>query len=132
MFNYFKECMTVKYADFNGRSRRSEFWYFSLICTIITYAVQFGSLFIFGVEGSTSASLLSMAILIGLIIPRISVLIRRMHDIGKSGWYGFIPLYNIYLCCLDSEPGENEYGPNPKGIGNGASNDELINSIGNN
>ena len=41
-----------------------------------------------------------------------------MHDVGKSGWYMLIPIYNFVLACTDSEHGANEYGENPKGIGN--------------
>jgi uncharacterized membrane protein YhaH (DUF805 family) len=41
-------------------------------------------------------------------------LIRRMHDVGKSGWYCLIPIYNFILALTDSESGENEYGVNPK------------------
>jgi uncharacterized membrane protein YhaH (DUF805 family) len=64
------------------------------------------------------------------LIPNIALAIRRMHDVGKSGWYCLIPIYNLILCCTDSVPGSNEYGPNPKGIGNNANDDQLINSIG--
>ena len=59
---------------------------------------------------------------IALFIPSIAVGIRRLHDIGKSGWWYLLillPLVNlvlIYFFILDSQPGENQYGPNPKGV----------------
>lgn len=59
---------------------------------------------------------------LAVIIPGIAVSVRRLHDIGKSGWYllvGFIPLIGVfillYFMVVDSNPGNNEYGPNPKG-----------------
>ena len=55
---------------------------------------------------------------LAVLLPTIGVTIRRMHDVGKSGWYMLIPFYNLYLACLDSDDGQNEYGANPKGIGN--------------
>jgi uncharacterized membrane protein YhaH (DUF805 family) len=132
MFNYFKECVTTNYADFNGRARRSEFWYFHLFNTIFSYAISLPLAYLAVSTGTMELTYIGMIYSLAVIIPSIAVLIRRMHDVGKSGWYSLIPFYNLYLCFIEGEPGENEYGPNPKGIGNGASNDELINSIGNN
>jgi uncharacterized membrane protein YhaH (DUF805 family) len=58
-----------------------------------------------------------------VFLPSLAVSVRRMHDVGKSGWMLFINLipilgwiYYIVLLCRDSEPGDNQYGPNPKGI----------------
>lgn len=69
-----------------------------------------------------------IAILYGVatFIPSLAVQIRRMHDSGKSGWFILIPYYSFYLLCVDSQPENNEYGPNPKGLGN-----DEINEIGN-
>jgi len=60
---------------------------------------------------------------LGVLIPGLAVSVRRLHDIGKSGWMlliVFIPLVGwiwlLVLMVTDSEPGENQYGPNPKGI----------------
>ncbi len=129
MFNYFKECITTKYADFNGRARRKEYWYFILFIYIFIFAISFlvaalSDLFS-GIE-----NILMLIFYLGLLVPSGAVTWRRMHDLGKSGFYSLIPIYNIILACTDSQPGENEYGPNPKGVGNGGNVDELINSIG--
>ena len=59
-----------------------------------------------------------------MLVPAIAVTVRRMHDVGKSGWYMLIPFYNLYLSIIDSQPGNNEYGPNPK------TGDDEFNSIG--
>ena len=92
------------YANFSGRARRSEYWYFVLFSLII--------------------SLIPIVnLIVGLIsiIPGIAVCIRRLHDIGKSGWWlllCLIPIVNLILLvwyCTDSQPGENQWGANPKG-----------------
>lgn len=107
------------YANFNGRARRSEYWYFVLFNAII------GG--VFGVLGYVFDSSVVLTMIQGLyslviLIPEIAVSTRRLHDIGKSGWWqlleltiiGIIPLIIWY--CRDSQPGENLYGPNPKGF----------------
>lgn len=101
-FDYFKKCLTSGFADFNGRARRSEFWYFVLFFMILVSIASILSLTLYYI------------IYFAMLIPYIAVTARRMHDVGKSGWFMLIPFYNIYLACLDSEPGKNEYGPNPK------------------
>ena len=53
---------------------------------------------------------------LALLLPGICVAIRRMHDVGKSGWFILIPFYNLYLLCTESEKGVNKYGPNPKEV----------------
>ena len=58
----------------------------------------------------TISSIYSLAV----FIPTIAVTARRMHDVGKSGWYMLIPIYNLVLACTDSESEENKYGANPK------------------
>lgn len=99
-----------KYVEFTGRSRRKEYWTFVLVNLVISLILS--SLFSF------LGTLFSLAIL----LPSIAVGIRRLHDIGKSGWWlliGFIPLLGlivlIYFFVQDSQPGSNEYGANPKG-----------------
>lgn len=96
-----------KYAVFNGRARRSEFWYFVLFNIIIQIILS-----IVGLQlGIPSVeNIYSLAVL----LPSVAVGVRRMHDINKSGWFYLIPFYNLYLCCLDGTAGENRYGRDPK------------------
>jgi len=56
----------------------------------------------------------SMIFYFATIIPSLAAIIRRMHDVGESGWFCLIPIYNIILCFTDSQSGPNKYGPNPK------------------
>jgi uncharacterized membrane protein YhaH (DUF805 family) len=51
---------------------------------------------------------------LALLVPSIAVGVRRMHDVGKSGWFILIPIYNLILACTEGTQGENEYGADPK------------------
>jgi uncharacterized membrane protein YhaH (DUF805 family) len=96
------------YTLFNGRARRSEYWYFALFNMIIYVVLALiGSVIHFPMI----ASIYSLAVL----VPGIAVGIRRMHDVDKSGWYLLIPIYNLVLACTDGTNGDNQYGPDPKG-----------------
>lgn len=106
------------YGMFEGRARRSEFWYFQLFDFMIGFA--FG-MFVFTEIGFTLLSLYLLA----STVPRLAVGWRRFHDIGRSGvWYliSLLPVVGTILIIAwlsqDSQPGSNQYGPNPKGIGN--------------
>ncbi|MBD8347350.1 DUF805 domain-containing protein [Dysgonomonas sp. HGC4] len=110
-FNWFLEVVKNKYIKFDGRARREEFWMYYLVYLIIAIV----STIIDSIIGMRIVgSLLSLA----LLLPTIGVGIRRMHDIGKSGWFILIPLYNIYLWAQAGTPGTNEYGANPKEVSN--------------
>lgn len=128
-FNYFKQCMTQKYADFSGRARRSEYWYFVLF-GILTYIVA-------GLADMLFVKLIGFPILIwvamlAMLVPSIAVVVRRLHDTSRSGWWmllSLVPIASIVVLVfmfLDSTPGTNEYGPNPKGIGSDQPADHLI------
>ena len=100
-----------QYATFTGRARRSEYWYFVLF----NYIVSLGLVL-------TGVQMLSYIWSLATFIPGLAVAVRRMHDIGKSGWFlliAFIPIVGaiwlIVLCCKDSQP-DNQYGPNPKAV----------------
>lgn len=99
-----------QYADFSGRARRKEYWMFVLINILITYGIIFISIGFEIPELSILNSIYSFAVL----VPSIAVGVRRMHDVGKSGWYLLIPIYSLILACTDSEAGSNKWGPNPK------------------
>lgn len=106
--NYYLHVLK-NYAQFNGRARRSEYWYFVLFSTIISAGLTVLDI-VLGIGFINS--LYSLAVL----IPSIAVGIRRMHDVGKSGWFLLIPIYNLILACTEGTKGDNEYGPDPKGL----------------
>jgi uncharacterized membrane protein YhaH (DUF805 family) len=112
--NYFLDVIRNKYAQFNGRARRAEYWQFLLFNIIISVIINVlvratGSTIIAGIGGMVS---------LALLIPGIAVAIRRMHDVDKSGWFILIPIYNLILACTEGTKGDNEYGPDPKGNAN--------------
>ena len=95
------------YAVFNGRARRSEYWYFMLFNFIFTVVIAL-------IEAGANTKALGMVYNLAVLIPSIAVAVRRMHDVGKSGWYCLIPIYNLILACTDGDHGPNEYGADPK------------------
>ena len=111
-----------QYIDFNGRARRKEYWMFFLINMIISYVIQGAAMYLNSEELLTVGTIYSFAVL----VPSIAVGVRRIHDVGKSGWYLLIPIYNIILLATDGNHGPNEYGDNPKGMGNA----DVIDQIG--
>ncbi len=112
------------YTNSNGRARRKEYWYPVLFIFLINLVINalggiFGAMDIDILV--TMCNVLSGIFGIATLLPSIMVAIRRMHDIGKSGWWvliSFVPCVGmfiaLYFCCLDSQPGDNQYGPNPK------------------
>lgn len=100
-----------KFADFNGRARRSEYWYFFLVNVLVSIVFNFIGM---ALNGSTFVGLLSTLYFLAVLVPSVAVAVRRMHDVGKPGWYALIPVYNLILACTEGTAGENEYGPNPK------------------
>ncbi|MCU0461747.1 MAG: DUF805 domain-containing protein [Bacteroidales bacterium] len=112
-----------QYADFNGRARRTEYWMFVLFNIIfLTIAIVLDN-----VIGTTFGDLpygfLYLIYALAVLIPGLAVVVRRLHDTGRSGWWiliSLVPLIGaiwlLVLMLLDSEPEENEYGPNPKAV----------------
>lgn len=121
-----------QYTDFDGRARRTEYWMFGLFNFIayITLLIVSGGLnSMFGTE--VFAGLIILYVLF-IFIPSLAVSVRRLHDVGKSGWFMLISLVpligGIWLFVLyvtDSDHGSNEYGDNPKGFGNGDAIDQI-------
>jgi len=110
-----------EYATFTGRARRKEYWMFFLFNMIISYGLTLLSMALEIPFLAIIANIYGLAVL----VPGIAVGVRRMHDAGKSGWFLLIPFYNLYLAVTDSEPGENQWGPNPKGVGNNSAIDKI-------
>jgi len=112
-----------KYAVFKGRARRKEYWMFVLFNLIFTFLAAF----LDNICGTTfedeGFGACSTAYALFALLPSIAVTVRRLHDIGKSGWWLLIQLIpiigNIWLLVLmtlDGTPGRNKYGPNPKEV----------------
>lgn len=105
-----------KYAAFEGRASRAEFWYWSLFSFLADLGVSIVSIFLFG-AGSLVLSGLYWLCILGLALPGLAVTVRRLHDTNRSGWWymivltiiGAIPL-TIWFC-EEGTQGDNKYGP---------------------
>ena len=103
-----------KYNVFTGRSRRSEYWYFVLVNLFNSFLTSYMDTTFGTIDEETKLGYINMAYAMVVLIPNIAVNIRRMHDVGKSGWYMLIPIYNIVLAATPGIVGENQYGSDPK------------------
>lgn len=112
--NWYLEVLQKKYAEFNGRARRKEFWMFVLINICISIAVGI-------VAAIIHLRALHVLYSLAVLVPCLAVSVRRLHDTNRSGWWlllALIPLIGaivlIVFYAQDSDPGENQFGPNPK------------------
>lgn len=103
-----------KFADFSGRATRTQYWMFILIYMIIYFVLALIDAFVLGVP------VLSAILSLAAIIPSLSIAARRLHDIGRTGWWlliSLVPLIGVIVLLvffvMDSD-GDNEYGANPK------------------
>ena len=136
LFTYWLECFIKHYADFSGRARRREYWGTALFNVIVQVALNVALVAVLAIlfssieiNGEVTVSPL-LFVLINIpryiyslvwLLPSLAVAVRRLHDIGKSGWnllWIFLPIIGwimlIYWYCQDSELGENKWGANPK------------------
>jgi uncharacterized membrane protein YhaH (DUF805 family) len=107
--HYFTNALKNHYADFTGRARRAEYWYFMLFNVLLSFVFGF-------VAGMIKLPWLASIYTLAVLLPGIAVAVRRMHDVGKSGWFVLIPIYNLILACTEGEKGPNQYGADPKGV----------------
>ncbi|MDR1525282.1 MAG: DUF805 domain-containing protein [Tannerella sp.] len=113
-----------QYADFEGRARRAEYWMFVLFNFIISFVVSIIVVAITLIARNGSAVFLSYLYVFATMIPSLAVMVRRLHDTGRSAWYlliSFIPVVgSIWLFIIlltEGKPGKNRYGDNPKESG---------------
>lgn len=125
--NYYTDVLK-KYAVFAGRARRKEYWMFALWNFIIVLVID-ALMFAFGMMGNSGTILTQLVSIVGclyvlaIILPSLGVFVRRLHDTGRAGWWiliGLIPVIGgivlLVFSVMDSQPGDNKYGPNPKGV----------------
>ena len=110
-----------KYVIFSGRARRKEYWMFLLINMVFVLIISIIDIML-GTGGKNGGGLLYSIYVLAIFIPGLAVTIRRLHDIGNSGWlclialipFGAIALFIMFM--KDGDLNENKYGPNPKQV----------------
>ena len=107
--NWFMMVMK-KYAVFEGRARRKEFWMFMLFYFILSIGVNI-------VVAVTKIQILGLVFSLGMFCPALGVSIRRLHDTDRSGWWVLCPLIPLIFYIQEGQQGENRYGPDPKEMG---------------
>lgn len=112
-----------KYATFSGRARRSEYWFWFLglfIASVIVNRIDM----VMGTQPG-QVGILSIVLLVATFVPNLAVIVRRLHDTSRSGWWiliSLIPIVGVIVLivflCQDSH-GDNVHGPSPKAVGAG-------------
>ena len=108
---YFVDVLKNQYADFNGRAVQSQFWYFVLFSFIISFVLGIVDGMLFGRQ------ILFMIFNLAVLIPSIAIAVRRLHDLGKTGWWYlliFVPLIGVIVLivwfCMKGQTTKNQYG----------------------
>ena len=125
MKKYYLDILTNKYVDFNGRARRKEYWMWTLYYTIVLlFAMVLDNVLGLNFEllgQDLGYGWLYVTIGITHLIPGLGIVVRRLHDVGKSGWFYLIILipligfiWILVLFCTDGVKEDNKWGSNPK------------------
>ena len=114
-----KNVLVNNYAGFEGRASRSEYWWFALFA----FLLRMGVTIVLGVITVIAGMDLESSLLIINVVDFLVLLIlfpatlcagiRRLHDVGKSGWFILIPIYNFILAVTEGDAIPNAYGPVP-------------------
>jgi len=111
-----------QYADFKGRARRTEYWMFVLFNFIFAVvAAILDNILGLTFHENIPYGFIYILYALAVFIPGLAVIVRRLHDVGKSGWFYFIALipligaiWLLVLLCTEGDAGDNKYGTNPK------------------
>jgi len=123
MIDWWKKVVFQNYANFSGRARRAEYWYFVLgqACLVIPlYILLLGGMADVTTEVFDIYAIGLLIFFLATFIPALAVTVRRLHDLNKSGWYYFlvfVPFGSIILLvwmCTVGNPFRNKYGEDPK------------------
>ena len=122
-----------KYATFEGRARRKDYWFFVLFNVLAIIVLEILDVVLGTFSPETGFGLLSGLYAIAVLLPSLAVTVRRLHDTDRSGWWiliNFIPLIGaivlLIFTLLDGTPGSNRFGPNPKGEAAGGAGQEGV------
>ena len=113
-----RTCLT-KYADFSGRARRSEYWWFFLFNVLVSLVATVVDNLL-GTDLDTGSGIVGALASLALLLPSLAAAVRRLHDTSRSGWLvlvGLIPLVGWILLIVwfaQDSHGDNEHGPDPR------------------
>ena len=117
-FEYYKDALK-NYVKFDGRASRKQYWYFALWNIVVSIVVSI----VLGIILQGNGVYVSWIYSLAILLPSTAILIRRLHDIGKVGWWAFIlliPIVGVVIIlvflCTPGEPGTNKYGTNPNEV----------------
>ncbi|ASI94320.1 DUF805 domain-containing protein [Vibrio rotiferianus] len=120
MFDWYYKVI-LNYTNFNGRARRQEYWYFTLVNVLVNLVMGIIDRVIGSVMQMDNFGFFGVIYALFIMIPSIAVTVRRLHDSGRTGWWAliaFVPVIGIlvllYFLIQDSEEGSNQYGVSPK------------------
>jgi uncharacterized membrane protein YhaH (DUF805 family) len=110
-----------KFADFSGRARRAEYWWFYLL-VIVGYLMASIIDSLMGLDGTVGPyGIITLVFGLAMLLPSIAAGVRRLHDTDRSGWWmliAFVPLVGVIVLLvvfvLEGTQGENRFGPDPK------------------
>jgi uncharacterized membrane protein YhaH (DUF805 family) len=109
-----------RYAQFSGRSRRKEYWFFTLFFLLASVVAMGLDMALGTMDEETGLGVVSGLLSLAALLPSIAVTVRRLHDTGRSGWWMLIfliPLLGLvgfYFMVKNGDPGDNQFGPDPK------------------
>ncbi|MFM2230889.1 MAG: hypothetical protein RL607_2147 [Bacteroidota bacterium] len=122
MINWYKKVVFENYANFSGRARRSEYWYYTLMNIILAVVMMILDKTLGTNFEPLPYGYLYMIYALAVLVPGLAVAVRRLHDVGKSGWFFLVvliplvgPIWLLVLLCTDSVD-DNNWGENPKKI----------------
>jgi len=124
MFGWWKKVVFENYANFKGRARRAEYWYFLLV-SVLLFIPFYALIFIGAATGSdvlaSAGGIICVVFWLGMIVPYLAAIVRRLHDIGKSGWNYFMslipivgPILLLVWLFTDGQRSANQWGDDPK------------------
>ncbi len=126
MIDWWKKVVLNNYANFKGRARRAEYWYYTLgnaLLILPFYIIAFVGLTSDNGLMATLGFIVYGCVILGTLVPSLAAVVRRLHDINKSGWYyfiGLIPVIGTIILLVwlftDGNRFDNNYGPDPKNI----------------
>lgn len=100
-------------TNYQGRATRQEFWWLWLMLLMIQFAAMFSIEFLFltGPLTASAAELAEIGVLLGSFAIMLPAAVRRLHDSGQAGWWAIVPLVNLILLLMPSDPTTNRFGP---------------------